>query len=124
MPQLSYDEVNLMLRLYDMRREPRLRQARAWFVEHFHPVTPEEIRKVVSSRPVQTASGALQITMSIGVLLSNAWGVRPVEEILHEVDAALYAAKAAGRNCIRIARPDVPSPEVVNAVRETVEPLR
>ncbi len=43
MAQLSYDEVNLMLRLYDMRREPRLRQARAWFVEHFHPVSPEEM---------------------------------------------------------------------------------
>ena len=43
MPQLSYDEVNLMLRLYDMRREPRLRQARAWFIEHFHSVLPEEL---------------------------------------------------------------------------------
>ena len=43
MAQVSYDEVNLMLRLYDMRREPRIRQARAWFVEHFHPVSPEEM---------------------------------------------------------------------------------
>ena len=43
MAQISYDEVNLMLRLYDMRREPRLRQARAWFTEHFHPESPEEM---------------------------------------------------------------------------------
>jgi len=43
MAQITYDEVNLMLRLYDMRREPRLRQARAWFVEHFHPESPEEM---------------------------------------------------------------------------------
>ena len=42
-PQVSYEQVNLMLRLYDIRREPRLRQARAWFVEHFHPVSPEEM---------------------------------------------------------------------------------
>ena len=42
MAQITYEEVNLMLRLYDMRREPRLRQARAWFVEHFHPESPEE----------------------------------------------------------------------------------
>ena len=40
--QVSYDAVNLMLRLYDIRREPRLRQARAWFVEHFRPLSPEE----------------------------------------------------------------------------------
>ena len=43
MAQITYDEVNLMLRLYDMRREPRLRQARAWFVEHFHPESPEDM---------------------------------------------------------------------------------
>ena len=43
MAQVSYEEVNLMLRLYDMRREPRLRQARAWFVENFHPISAEDM---------------------------------------------------------------------------------
>jgi len=43
MAQITYDEVNLMLRLYDLRREPRLREARAWFVEHFNAVSPEEV---------------------------------------------------------------------------------
>jgi hypothetical protein len=43
MAQTTYDEVNLMLRLYDLRREPQLRQARAWFVEHFHPMSPEDM---------------------------------------------------------------------------------
>jgi hypothetical protein len=43
MAQITYDEVNLMLRLYELRREPRLREARAWFVEHFHAATPEEL---------------------------------------------------------------------------------
>src|ERR1700739_1461730 len=43
MSQISYEEVNLMLRLYDLRREPRLREARAWFVDHFHAGTPEEV---------------------------------------------------------------------------------
>jgi hypothetical protein len=43
--------------------------------------------------------------MSFGVLLSGEWGLRPVEQLLHEVDTALYEAKAAGRNCLRTARP-------------------
>jgi hypothetical protein len=43
MAQVTYDEVHLMLKLYDMRREPRLRQARGWFLEHFHPHSPEEM---------------------------------------------------------------------------------
>jgi two-component system cell cycle response regulator len=84
----------------------------------------EEIRKAVGSRPVQTASGALPVTMSFGLLLSHNWGLRPVEELLHEADAALYAAKAAGRNCIRIATPDVSGEGVSLEVREAAHPRR
>jgi len=69
----------------------------------------EEVRKVVSARPIQTTIGELQVNMSFGVLLSNDWGRRPVEELLFEVDAAMYAAKAAGRNCVRMAKPAVES---------------
>jgi hypothetical protein len=43
MSQITYEEVNLMLRLYDLRREPRLREARGWFVEHFQASSPEEV---------------------------------------------------------------------------------
>jgi GGDEF domain-containing protein len=70
---------------------------------------------------MQTAIGAVQVSMSLGVLLSNDWGVRPVEELLYELDAALYAAKAAGRNCVRVARP---SADVRLVTKETVQRLR
>ncbi len=43
MGQVTFDQVNLMLRLYELRREPRLREARAWFVQNFHATSPEEI---------------------------------------------------------------------------------
>ena len=90
----------------------------------FAEARAEDIRKIVSSRPIQTLAGPLNITMSFGLLLSDGWGVRPVEELLHEVDAALYAAKAAGRNCVRVAKPPV-EPEVpALAVREPVQRLR
>jgi diguanylate cyclase (GGDEF)-like protein len=84
----------------------------------------EEIRKAVSNRPIQTASGAVQVTMSIGLLVSSSWGVRPVEELLHEVDAALYAAKAAGRNCVRLAKPDLSEGDASQTVHETANPAR
>jgi len=67
----------------------------------------EEIRKAIAQKPVQASSGAIPITMSFGLLLSHEWGDRPVEVLLQEADAALYAAKAAGRNCVRIATPAV-----------------
>jgi two-component system cell cycle response regulator len=84
----------------------------------------EEIRKAVGNRPIQTAGGAIHVTMSLGLLLSNDWGVRPVEELLYEVDAALYAAKAAGRNCVRMARPNAESSEQPAPSGETVHRLR
>jgi two-component system, cell cycle response regulator len=68
----------------------------------------EEIRKIISTRPIQTDAGLLGITMSLGVLLSSDWGRRPADELLREVDAALYAAKTAGRNCVRLANREEP----------------
>ena len=38
----TYDDVNLILRLYEMRREDRLREARKWFTGSFKVKTLEE----------------------------------------------------------------------------------
>ena len=70
------------------------------------PKRAEEIRKAISHLPFQTKAGNLPITMSLGVLVSQDWGNRPVEELLNEADKALYEAKEAGRNCSRIAKPE------------------
>jgi two-component system cell cycle response regulator len=67
----------------------------------------EEIRKAMSKSPVHTSSGPIPVSVSIGILISVEWGLRPVEELLNEVDAALYAAKAAGRNCVKLAKPSI-----------------
>jgi hypothetical protein len=32
-----------LLKLYELRTEPTLRQARAWFVFEFHPTTPQDV---------------------------------------------------------------------------------
>ena len=69
----------------------------------------EEICKAISQKPMPSSSGPIPITMSLGLLLSQEWGFRPVEELLHETDVALYAAKAAGRNCVKLASPTTPS---------------
>ena len=37
------DSANLILKLYDLRREEVMRKARSWFVMEFHPASAQEI---------------------------------------------------------------------------------
>jgi diguanylate cyclase (GGDEF)-like protein len=62
----------------------------------------EEIRKAIGDSPIRTTQGSVPITLSLGVSVSRPCDTLPLEEILCEVDGALYAAKSAGRNCCRL----------------------
>jgi len=42
----TYDDVNLILKLYDMRRDEKLRAARAWFSANFKVKTFDEWQKL------------------------------------------------------------------------------
>jgi hypothetical protein len=39
----THDDARLLVRLYDLRREPRLREARRWFTASFKPKTYDEL---------------------------------------------------------------------------------
>ena len=43
MPQATYQDAELVLRLYDMRREERMRAARAWFAANFRAQSLAEV---------------------------------------------------------------------------------
>jgi two-component system, cell cycle response regulator len=64
----------------------------------------ENIRQAISKKPFQTRSGPLEITISVGVALSTDFERSGLDEILAATDEAMYAAKDAGRNCVRAAR--------------------
>ena len=44
--QATYDDANLLLRLYEMRREEKMREARAWFVANFKPKSMADIQRL------------------------------------------------------------------------------
>jgi len=44
--QATYDDANLILRLYELRREEKMRQARDWFGRSFAPANMEEANKL------------------------------------------------------------------------------
>ena len=86
-------------------------------------IRADQIRTSVSDRPIQTDAGPLRVTMSFGVLISQDWGYRPADELLREVDAALYGAKSAGRNCIKLACPR-DTRELASAERSSINVSR
>jgi len=65
----------------------------------------ENLREQIAGRPIQTADKPVMVTISIGLALSTEFTNCTIEEIIHHADMALYAAKAAGRNCVRVAQP-------------------
>jgi hypothetical protein len=52
----TYDDVKLVLRLYDMRREPRMREARRWFTGSFKAKSLDDFNALCPSGSEQHAS--------------------------------------------------------------------
>lgn len=46
MSDVTIEQVNLLLRLYEERRESKLREARDWFAANFHPKTLEDVMQI------------------------------------------------------------------------------
>jgi diguanylate cyclase (GGDEF)-like protein len=68
----------------------------------------ERLRHGVAAEPICVAGAAISPTISLGLAVSTAATCRP-EDLLHEADEALYAAKSAGRNRMEVASPREPS---------------
>ena len=56
MTKATYDDADLILRLYDLRREPRMREARKWFIANFKVKTMAEFQKVCPPGSEENAS--------------------------------------------------------------------
>lgn len=56
------DDVNLILTLYDMRREPRLREARRWFAASFKVKTLAELSALCPPGSEENASYRQMVT--------------------------------------------------------------
>jgi diguanylate cyclase (GGDEF)-like protein len=67
----------------------------------------ERILKRVESAAVIHGGDAIGVTLSIGAAVVSKQD-RDVEDLIERADRALYAAKDAGRNCVRMAAPADP----------------
>ena len=58
----TYDDANLILRLYEMRRDERMREARTWFTAHFRPRKFEELATLAPPGSAENASYRMVIS--------------------------------------------------------------
>ncbi|HEV2522170.1 MAG TPA: diguanylate cyclase [Candidatus Acidoferrales bacterium] len=58
----------------------------------------ERLRFAITREPIDTPSGALKVTMSIGGVATVEWPSDSANQILQMADLALYRAKEEGRN--------------------------
>ncbi len=72
------------------------------------PARVEQIARRIIARvqePIPYEGGACRVAASIGATLSGFYPDPGGEEMLQDADRALYAAKHAGRSCLRLHRP-------------------
>ena len=69
---------------------------------HNAELRAERLRQSISELDIETSKGKIRVTVSVGLACLAAGDTGP--SWLARADAALYEAKAAGRNCVRVAR--------------------
>ncbi len=65
----------------------------------------ERLRAGLSREPFEMPTGTLHLTLSLGVVASTPFSVEDADSLIRAADAALYCAKAAGRNRVEVAAP-------------------
>jgi diguanylate cyclase (GGDEF)-like protein len=83
-------------------------------------VVAEKIRLAVAATPVKTTTGAVEMTVSVGVSGLSAFadrGAATVEQILRRADDGLYSSKYNGRNRVTV---DDPGRNEVNKALKTL----
>jgi diguanylate cyclase (GGDEF)-like protein len=65
----------------------------------------ERLRENIEKMNIDTPEGKLSITVSMGLtsLETDFDETQTLDRLIRSADKALYAAKAAGRNCVRTA---------------------
>lgn len=65
----------------------------------------ERVREQIASASVESATGLVQVTISMGVASTEQFADFGSEDLIAEADKALYAAKHQGRNRVVVAKP-------------------
>jgi hypothetical protein len=67
--QASYEDVKLILQLFEMRREERFREARKWFTANFYCQTMEEVTALCP--PASEANASMRMVTSYWEMVAS-----------------------------------------------------
>lgn len=76
----------------------------------------ESLREIIASTPLPTEQGVLYTSVSIGISCCSPNDTPELKKMLPEADAALYAAKQAGRNQVVLSRSQHGFPEAFRRI--------
>jgi diguanylate cyclase (GGDEF)-like protein len=65
----------------------------------------ERLRAGVAAQPIAHEGEQLDVTLSVGVVWADAARPHSIDDLIAEADQALYQAKEAGRNCVKLNMP-------------------
>ena len=122
MGQVTFDQVNLMLRLYELRREPRLRDARSWFVQHFHAASPEEIAQKYA--PGSEENTHVRMTISYWDMVASIVNRGLIDdELFFENNGEAWVVWDRIRNIVPLWRAAYQNPTLFSNLEETCRRL-
>lgn len=62
MGEVTHEQANLLLHLYELRREPRMREAREWYVGKFRPTSLDDVMRLAPPGSEENASMRMVIS--------------------------------------------------------------
>ena len=82
----TYEDANLILKLYELRREEKLREARDWFMREFFPQTVDDIKSLLLA-PDNPRNASFRMVVSY-------WDMAASLAVRGPLDAALLLESA------------------------------
>ena len=79
----------------------------------------ERVRIAVCEKPINSPEGPVPVTISIGAAIFSGNPNSDIDALVRSADAQMYAAKEAGRNCVRIERLSAPEARTHRTPRQT-----
>jgi hypothetical protein len=115
----TYEDANLILKLYDLRREEKLREARQWFSSEFRPQTFDDVKALLM--PDHPRNTAFRMVISYWDMAAS-FAVRgPLDaELLLESAGELMGVWALIQPFIADLRQLVQLPEFLHNLEEVI----